>query len=307
MLSLNRFHPALGSFFPGMVKAGEYQGHLYAIPWFINVEGLYYRTDLVKTPPKTFTQLAADARHAMSTSRVGLAFEAAKYEGAVTVFQDVSGGFGGSFLNAKGQPVLNSPQNIAALTWLDNAIKTGLSPAAVTGWEEGNVQDAFLSGNAVFATNWPYLFPLAEASGSAVRGKVGFAPPPAQPGGKPTASLGGDMLVINRNTRYPQQAWELVQYLTSAGVMTQRALISGDPPARRDAYTSALLSKAPWFKSEEAVFNDATPRPVTPLYPRISAKIQTALSAVYSGQMSPRQALDQAQRQVEAIMHGNGS
>ncbi|OLZ11568.1 ABC transporter substrate-binding protein [Sulfobacillus thermosulfidooxidans] len=308
ILPLNQFHPNLSHFFPGMVKAGEYQGKLYAIPWFINVEGLYYRTDLVKTPPKTFSQLVSDAKAAMQKNPklIGLAFEGNKYEGAVTVFQDVSGGFGGEFLNAKGQPVLNSPQNIRALTWLDNAIKTGLSPQAVTSWEEGNVQQAFLSGDAVFATNWPYLYPLAEQKGSAVKNEVGFAPPPVQ-GGKPTASLGGDVLVINKNTKYPKQAWELVKFLTSAKTMTQRALISGDPPARTDAYTSTLISQAPWFKQEETVYADATPRPVTPLYPQISAKIQEALSAVYSGQETPKQALDQAQKAVEAIVSGHGS
>ncbi len=308
IMPLNQFHPKLSAFFPGMVKAGVYHNELYAMPWFINVEGLYYRTDLVKTPPTTFAQLISDAKSAMSKNPklMGLAFEGNKYEGAVTVFQDVSGGFGGAFLNAQGKPVINSPQNIEALTWLDNALKTGLTPQAATTWEEGNVQQAFLSGDAVFATNWPYLYPLAEQTGSAVKGKVGFVPPPVQ-NGTPTASLGGDSLVINKNTKYPQQAWELVQYLTSASTMMHRALISGDPPARTDAYTASLLKTAPWFKQEEAVYKYATPRPVTPLYPQISAKIQEALSAVYSGQTTPTKALDQAQQAIQAILNNNGN
>lgn len=308
IMPLNKFHPNLSKFFPGMVQASKYKGKLYAMPWFINVEGLYYRKDLVPTPPKTFSQLAADARAVMAKhpGMTGLAFEGNKYEGAVTVFQDVSGGFGGKFLNSKGQPVLNSSQNIAALTWLKNAITSGLSPTSVTGWEEGNVQKVFLSGDAVFSTNWPYISPLAEASGSPVKGKVAFAPPPTNGSGHPTASLGGDVLVINKHTKYPQQSWELIKFLTSASTMTKRALISGDPPARTDAYTKKLLKSAPWFKQEEAVYKYATPRPVTPLYPQISAKIQTALSAVYSGQESPKTALDKAQAAVKAIIKGNG-
>jgi len=139
-----------------------------------------------------------------------------------------------------------------------------------------------------------------------VKGKVAFVPTPVD-GGQATASLGGDDLVINKNTKYPKQSWELVQYLTSAKTMTARALISGDPPARTDAYTPALLQKAPWFKQEETVYADATPRPVTPLYPQISAQIQEALSATYSGQLTPTKALDQAQKAVEAIVSGHGS
>ncbi len=305
-LSASQYH--LNHFFQGMVKAGEYKGTLYAIPWFINVEGLYYRTDLVKTPPKTFSALVADAKAVQKKhpKMYGLAFEGDKYEGAVTVFQDVSGGFGGEFLNAQGKPVINSRANIKALTWLDNLIKKGISPTAVTGWEEGQVQQAFLSGNAVFATNWPYLYPLAEAQGSAVKNKVGFAPPPAIASGKVTASLGGDVLVINKNTKYPKQAEELVKYLTSSKTMTQRALISGDPPARTDAYTKSLIAQAPWFAQEEKVYKYAVPRPVTPLYPQISAAIQTALSEVYSGQASPKAALDQAQQKAKSIISNNG-
>ncbi|TMK92707.1 MAG: extracellular solute-binding protein, partial [Actinobacteria bacterium] len=50
---LDGFGPSLDSFFPGQVQSGQYGGHTYAIPWFINAEGLYYRTDLVPSPPKT--------------------------------------------------------------------------------------------------------------------------------------------------------------------------------------------------------------------------------------------------------------
>ncbi len=38
-------------FFPHEVAAGTFDGKHYAIPWFDNPEGLYYRTDLIKTPP----------------------------------------------------------------------------------------------------------------------------------------------------------------------------------------------------------------------------------------------------------------
>ncbi len=308
VLPLNKYGFNLSSFYPGMVKSGEFKGKLYAIPWFINVEGVYYRSDLVNKPPKTFSQMLADARAVLKThpKMTGVAFEANKYEGAVTVFQDIAGGFGGSFLNAKGKPVINSPQNIRALTWLDGLIKSGVSPSAVTGWEEGQVQQAYTSGNAVFAFNWPYLYPLAEAKGTPTKGKTAFIAPPVNGSNRPVASLGGADLVINKNTKYPRQAVEFVKFLTSKSTEEQRAVLAGDPPARTDSYTSSLLQRAPWFKQEEQVYRYATPRPVTPLYPQISAAIQTALSSVYSGQQSPKAALDAAQSAVVKLMKNNG-
>ncbi len=304
ILPLNKYGFNLKTFYPGMVKSGEYRGKLYAIPWFINVEGLYYRTDLVKTPPKTFAQVLADAKRVLKShpKMIGVAFEAQKYEGAVTVFQDIAGGFGGSFLNAKGKPVLNSAADIRALTWLNSLIKSKVSPASVTGWQEGNVQQAFTSGQAVFGFNWPYLYPLAEAKGTPTKGHTGFIAPPVSGSHSPVASLGGTDLVINKHTKYPKQAVMFVKFLTSKAIQTQRAVLAGDPPSRSDSYTPALYKQAPWFKQEKTVYKYATPRPVTPLYPQISAYIQTALSSVYSGQMSPKAALDQAQSEVVKLM-----
>lgn len=309
IMPLNHQGFNLSTFYPGMVKSGEYNGKLYAIPWFINVEGIYYRTDLVPTPPKTFSELLADAKAAIKThpKMVGVAFEAQKYEGAVTVFQDVAGGFGGEFLNSHGKPVINSAANIKALTWLDGLIKSGVSPASVTGWEEGQVQQAYTSGDAVFAFNWPYLYPLAEAKGLATKGNTAFIAPPVEGSNTPVASLGGDDLVINKNTKYPKQAVEFVKFLTSRTTEEQRAVLAGDPPARTDSYTPSLLKQAPWFKQEETVYKYATPRPVTPFYPQISAKIQTALSSVYSGQQSPTAALNAAQAAVVKLLKNNGS
>lgn len=47
---LSPYHPDTSAFFPAQMATGEYNGSVYAIPWFINAEGLFYRTDLVKTP-----------------------------------------------------------------------------------------------------------------------------------------------------------------------------------------------------------------------------------------------------------------
>src|SRR6266699_2971790 len=61
LANMNKFKPDTSAFFPGQMATGMYKGGIYAIPWFINAEGLYYRTDLIKTPPTTPAQLFKDA------------------------------------------------------------------------------------------------------------------------------------------------------------------------------------------------------------------------------------------------------
>src|ERR1700730_15005798 len=99
VLSLKSLHPNLGAFFPAEVAPGTYQGTAYAVPWFDNPEGLFYRTDLIKTPPKTPAQVVSDAQAALKADKSlkeGIAFEADKYDGAITSFLTVDSAFGGT-------------------------------------------------------------------------------------------------------------------------------------------------------------------------------------------------------------------
>src|SRR5207247_7947011 len=87
---VNRFNPNRSDFFGGQMQGGTYKGKLYAVPWFIDAEGLYYRTDLVTSPPRTPQQIVQDAQGALlqgdPSLKMGLAFTGARYEGVVTSF-----------------------------------------------------------------------------------------------------------------------------------------------------------------------------------------------------------------------------
>jgi multiple sugar transport system substrate-binding protein len=279
-LPLRQFTPDTGRFFPAEVAAGTYNGALYAVPWFDNPEGLFYRTDLIKTPPASPGQVIADAQAAMKADprlKEGLAFEGAKYEGAITSFLTVDSAFGGKLDPAS----VNTPGNVAALKWLHDAVYVShIAPAAVTSWQEGQVQQEFTSGYAAFAIDYPFVASVAATSG--VKGHVGYIPFPAGPGGTPGAALGGEMLAINAKTQHSAAAWKLIQYLTSPQVQTARAIATGDPPSLPSAYTPALYTAAPYFAQVKTLNGYAAPRPVSPDYLTVSACLQTLLSSVYA-------------------------
>ncbi len=286
--NLSSFHPDSGAFFPGQVATGEYNGGLYAIPWFINAEGLYYRTDLVKTPPTTIAQLVSDAKAALKTDHAlkeGLAFEGAEYEGAVTAWQSFGAKIGLSSLSN-----IDSTANKSALGFMYDAIHTyKIAPSAVTTWQEGNVQDAWLSCQTPFALNWPYIFQLSETKTyPCVDGHTGWIPFPSA---SPQSSLGGDDLAVNAKSTHKAAAWEFIQYLTSIGAQDTRAISAGDPPSVKAAYNSALYTAAPYYRQEAAVYDVVTPRPVTPVYAQISAQLQPMISSVLSGEATPASAL----------------
>jgi trehalose/maltose transport system substrate-binding protein len=307
LANLRKFHPDTGAFFAGQMATGLYKGGLYAIPWFINAEGLYYRTDLIKTPPTTTAQLFKDAMAAMRKDpklKEGMAFEGDKYEGAVTAFQS----FGGQ-ISLSNLGNINTPANVAVLTMMYDAVhKFHIAPTAVSTWEESNVQSAWLSGQTPFALNWPYIFALSQGkspSYPAVANKTGWMPFP-NPSGAPQASLGGDDLIVNARSTHQAAAWEFIKFLTSDGAQIARAIAAGDPPAVKSAYTAKLYAAAPYFRQEQAVFKVATPRPVTPVYTQISSQLQTMISSVLSGQATPSAALSAAAPTVKQLQSTAG-
>src|SRR5260370_46096 len=209
------------------VAAALSNGAPRAVPWSDTPEGPYSRTDLIKTPPTSPAQVVCDAEMAMKTDhslKEGLAFEAAKYEGAITAFLTVDSAFGGKLDPAN----LDTPGNAAALAWLHDAIYVShIAPTAVTGWQEGNGEAEVGDGHAAFSITYPIVKWLATAP--PVKGNVGYIPFPAGPGGTPGAALGAEMLAINAKTSHAAAACNLISYLTSAPGETARAIGTGDP------------------------------------------------------------------------------
>jgi multiple sugar transport system substrate-binding protein len=308
--NLSSYHPDTSEFFPGQMATGEYDGGVYAIPWFINAEGIYYNTSIIKTAPTTEAQLVSDAQKALKTDpslKEGLAFEGDEYEGAVTAWQSFGADISLSALNN-----IDTPANVAALTFMYDAIHTyKISPAAVTGWQEPNVQAAWLAGQTPFALNWPYIFALSQSTSGgkplypAVYNKTAWIPFPSA---TPQSSLGGDDLAINAKSTHKAAAWAFIQYLTSVSAQDARAISAGDPPSVKTAYDSALYSAAPYFKDEAAVYDVVTPRPVTPVYPQISSSVfQPMISSVLSGQATPSAALSSNVSTVMQLLQTAGS
>jgi multiple sugar transport system substrate-binding protein len=300
--SLASVHPNMKQFFATEVAAGTYKNTPYAVPWFDNPEGLFYRTDLIKTPPTSPAQVVSDAQAAMKADKSlkeGLAFEGAKYEGAITAFLTVDGAFGGQLTQSK----VNTPGNVAALKWLHDAIYVNkIAPQAVTGWQEGQVQQEFTAGHAAFAINYPFVASVdATTKGSPANGHTGYIPFPAAKGGRPGSALGGEMLAINAKSANVAASWKLIQYLTSPSVEIARAEATGDPPSLPAAYTNALYAKAPYFKQVKTLNGYAQPRPVSPSYLQISVDLQNAFSSVFANISNPSAALSSAASQISSL------
>lgn len=312
ILPLDQFDPDVEDFPPATVEANTWDGRLYALPWFVDVGLLYWRTDLMEAPPASLAELREIAGRAQREAGVrhGFVWQGARYEGLVTVFLEHLGAFGGRIMDEDGSVVVDEEAGVRALTWMRDAVwEEGTVPRAALTWHEEETRFAFQNGDAVFMRNWPYAWSLLENEpDSRVAGKTGVAAMPGAPGGSPTAALGGGQLAINANTDHPAAAWKVIEYLTRPEQMLERAAEVGQYPSRAALYEDPRLADAlgrDVGPMAEAVAQ-ARPRPVTPVYTQLSEILQIHLHRALTRQSEPREALTIAAREMRRLLETVG-
>ncbi len=312
ILSLDRFDPDTADFLPGPLEASRYRSRLHALPWFVDVGLLYWRTDLLLEPPTRFADLGGVVTQAARRADLPYAFvwQGARYEGLVTVFLEFLGGHGGRILDDRGVVRVDSEEAVRALGAMRQAIEAGQVPKAVLGWQEEQTRFAFQNGKAVLMRNWPYAYPLMEeGSNSRVAGRFAVAPMLADPSGEPTAALGGSLLAINARSEHPEAAWSVIEYLTRPEQMLDRAVQVGQYPPRRSLYQegSALRGRmAIPLVAIRRVIERARSRPVSPVYSELSGLLQVRLHEALTGQRDPGEALSLAAREMQDLLARKG-
>src|SRR3954468_8387560 len=110
---------------PATVKTGTYNGKLYAAPQASDGGLLYYRSDLVKTPPKTWTELLADCKIAKQKNIGCYAGQFSKYEGLTVNAAEAINTAGGTIVGKDGStPTVDSPEAVKGLSALVDAYKS---------------------------------------------------------------------------------------------------------------------------------------------------------------------------------------
>ncbi len=307
ILPLDRFRPPVDAFFPAAIRASTWRDTLYALPWFVDVGMLYWRTDLLEDAPPTYADLLAEARRAIGPDvPYGFVWQGARYEGLVVVFLEHLHAFGGRVLDEAGHVALDSDAALQALRYMRDAVhRHGVVPEATLTWREEQTRFAFQNGRAVLMRNWPYAVPLLEdTAASRVAGRFQVAPLPAGPGGRSASVLGGAQLAINAHSGEAEAAWRVVEFLTRADAVIERARGVGQYPARRDVYGRRELAAALSVDPARArrIIEHAVPRPVTPVYPQVSSILQVWLHRALTGQRDPATALARAADEIRSLL-----
>ncbi|WP_342377445.1 ABC transporter substrate-binding protein [Myxococcus stipitatus] len=293
-------------FLPGPVEAAVLEGRTYAVPWYLDVGVLYYRTDLVPGAPRTYAELerfALEAR-AKVPGLQGFVWQGRQYEGLSCNVYEALWGHGGRALGDSGRVLLDTEAGREALAYLRGLLTSGVSPETVMAFGEEESRRVFQEGRAVFMRNWPYAWAEAQKDGSPIRGKVGMAPLPTVEGEPGFGALGGYQLAVNAHVSPERKklAARLIAHLTSHEANLVLAAHYARNPPRKAVYDDPRLkAQAPFIASLREMAERARSRPATPYYNLIADVLQSEFSAAVAGLRTPEAALQRAQRQVDHL------
>ncbi|WP_423918214.1 ABC transporter substrate-binding protein [Frigoribacterium sp. 2-23] len=287
---------------PATVKTATYNNTLYAAPQTSDGALLYYRSDLVKTPPTTWSEMMADCDIAKQAGIGCYAGQFAKYEGLTVNVSEAINGAGGSVLDKDGKtPTLTTSDAAKGLQNLVDAFKDGNIPAEAITYQEEQGRTAFESGKLLFLRNWPYVYNLAKTDGSStVKDTFAIAPIPGATG-VGASTLGGHNAAISAYSKHKATAHDFLEFLESNETQSFFATQGSLAPVVESLYDDpTLVEKLPYLPVLKTSIQSAVPRPVTPFYPAVTKAIQDNSYAALKGDKTVDQALKDMQAAVKS-------
>ncbi|HET6485562.1 MAG TPA: sugar ABC transporter substrate-binding protein, partial [Spirochaetia bacterium] len=295
--------------FAGAWESSRYKNHYYGVPWILDTQYLFYNTEMlqkagIKAPPKTLAELADQAKILKQKGIVQypIIWAWQQSENVFLNYAQVFFGFGGTWFDTKNNPTFNSGGGLKALEYMVQTIKDGTSnPASLQAIADDEVR-IFGAGQAAFAINWTYMYNVAntDASQSTVVGKVGIVPAPGDGRNASIVPLNGSMgLGITQSCKNPREALSYISYLASAPVQAKYAALNlpmwkpyYDNPSQWPKGQDALM------KAAKAAFTRLYDRPLLSNYTQFSTIMQKYLQQALLLQVSPKEALDAAAKEV---------
>jgi multiple sugar transport system substrate-binding protein len=111
--------------------------------------------------------------------------------------------------------------------------------------------------------------------------------------------LGAWMLGIAADSPNAARALDFIRFATSVAQQKRMALETGNPPALAPLYTDAELVRAfRWYPAQAEALAVAVPRPRITQWNRVEAILGEQLQLALIGQVPPREALAEANRQI---------
>jgi ABC-type glycerol-3-phosphate transport system substrate-binding protein len=291
-----------------------YKGEMYALPFDVSTLFLYYRKDLVKSPPATWDEYFEEAKrwtkriNDKSPTMFGASFTALAGSEQPKVFYAVMWSMGGFILDEQGQVGVDNPGAVAAGEYYAKLRDAKVIPPDIFSWGFSNVKDALETGIvAMAAPYWNAAYPMIKTGKSPHREQIAIT---LVPGVKRadgsiyrTPFQQGKILVLNSSSKKKAEAWAFYRYLTSREGM--RIMVqAGGTPSRYSLLRDPSLPHREYHDLMESSLKIAKGDPAPPFYLKQHEAMNEALSKIVTGKGEVKAALTHAAETIRRLQQG---
>ena len=273
--------PAEAGTLKASLQTATWKGQLVAVPDNTNTQLLWYRSDLVKTPPTTWAQMIADADQLAKEGKPHyIEIQGAQYEGATVWFNTMVASAGGTILNASATaPALGAPA-VKALSIMKELASSPAADPSLSVQEENQNRLAMESGTAAFELNYPFVYPAMKADNPKLFKDFKWALyPQVTPGVPAKVTIGGTDLAVSAYSQHKALAFQAALCLRDQQNQIINANIGGVPPTLTSLYSDpALFADYPFHADILQELEDASVRPKSPVYQVVSIDLSHLLS-----------------------------
>ncbi|ANZ36240.1 ABC transporter substrate-binding protein [Lentzea guizhouensis] len=287
------------------LETATYENKLYAAPDNTNVQLLWYRSDLVPTPPKTWDEMISMAEALVAQGKPGqIVGQGKQYEGLVVLYNTLVNSNGGTIIDESGTKAVVDDKAVEALAALKKLATSKAIDPSFSNAAEDNARLAMENGNAAFQLNWPYVYAAAQKKPDFAK-NFKWAPYPALGGDTSKVTVGGINFAVSAYTRHPDQSFDAVLCLRSAENQKLAALKDGVPPTIESVYDEPEMAEAyPMRDTIKDTLKNASVRPLTPAYQNASTVIATVLSPPAS--IDPKATGDRLREELQDALDSKG-
>ncbi|MBB5956158.1 multiple sugar transport system substrate-binding protein [Saccharothrix tamanrassetensis] len=287
------------------LDTARYEGKLYGAPDNTNVQLLWYRSDLVPTPPKTWDEMIELGSQLKKQGKPGLVEAQGKqYEGLVVLFNTLVNSAGGTILDENGTKAVVDDKAVKALEVLKKFATSDVVDPSFSNFAEDDARLAMEGGKAAFMLNWPFVYAAAQKKPE-FAANFKWAPYPSIDGSDAKVTVGGLNYAVSSFTTHSEQSFDAVSCLRSAESQKFAAINDGVPPTIESVYDDPEMAKP--YPMKEAILEtlkNASVRPRTPAYQNVSTVISTILSP--PANIDPRATADRLREELQDALDSKG-
>jgi multiple sugar transport system substrate-binding protein len=285
--------------YPGPKKSVTEGDKVFGVPIGSNSLAIFSNKKMlsdagITDPPKTWDELKDDAAKLTKSPVYGLVFSATNTEEATWQWEPFLWSNGGSLLDLSAAPAKEALQ-----LWVDLVQKGSVSKDVVN-WNQGDVANQFISGQAAMMVMGPWM--LGQVHKSGLDFEVTPIPVPKE-GMKPVVPLGGEVwCVMKGDPKVEAAAMKFIEFVQDADrleklcntfnyISSVRTVAKKQGEANPELQPFVLQMDTARARPEEGGSN----------YPNVSLTTRTAIQQALTGQATIDAALAEAATKIKPL------